>query len=171
MLNKHLSFSEYFISLLKKYQELHKKVYRQESFRIVEIISNQDEECIFKIQLIGKNVLFEFSPQEIAGNDQMLEGFSKKDIRTITYHATKEIEKPQYKILSQEFQEETNKTIFKIRKHGSTTSIEKTANQLSLSKELLNQLTQEEAHMVGYVTASEKVANEKAEIEALQKEK
>lgn len=158
-------FTNYFLALCNKIHELQKST--QDAFRIVSIINNELGEKLFKIQIIGKSAIFEATPQEIARNDVLLEGFSKKDVRIIIYYATQEIAKPTYKILVQDFEEATNKTVFKLGKRGEPNPLKKTADEISLDKNLLNQMTQQDAHMVGYMTAMEYISTEKEVIKKL----
>jgi len=160
---------EYFNWILRKYQEI-QQPYTPDSFRIVDITHNKNGKCILKVQVIGKASIFECTPQEVASNDQLLEGFSKKDIRTITYFATQEIKKPKYKILIQEFRESLNKMIFKLSAPSSAEPIEKTAEQISLDKDLISKLNAEDAHLVGYTTAAEQASREKEEMERLKRD-
>ncbi len=161
--------TEYFTFLLKRYDVFRKKQEDQEIFRIISIRDNLWDECLFKIQVVGKATVFDCAPQEIAGNDNFLESFSKKDIRTIVYFATQEIKKPRYRLLTQDVQENLKKIVFKLSQYGSPQFIEKTAEQISLDKALLRQLSQEDAHVVGYTVATEQIIREKSEMEALKK--
>jgi hypothetical protein len=163
------SIFEYLNWLLKKYHEIQQQTQRADAFRIVEIKHNKLNECVVKVQMIGKATVFECTPHEIVANDQVLEGFSKKDIRTLTYFATNEIRKPKYKILVQEFSDVLNKIKFKLGMRGSAEPVEKTAEQISLDKELLNKLNAEDAHLVGFTTATEQMLKEKEEMEKLKK--
>ncbi len=155
------SFMDYFFQIQKKYEELRNLYNNQEYFRIINIKHNSQNECTIVIQIVGKATFFETTPQEIVANDKLIEGFSKKDIRTITYFATQEIKKPTFKILVQEFNDNLNKMTFKIGKRGSSQAIEKTASEITLDKPLLNQLTPEDALKVGYAIASEQHLKER----------
>jgi hypothetical protein len=159
--------TNYFFSLFKKLQELQQFIQTQNLFRILSIEKNASDEYFFKIQLIGKSTVFDAAPRELAESDILLEGFSKKDVRIITYYATKEIAQPQYKVLVQEFEDKTHKTLFKLGRRGESSPLEKTAAQISLDKELLKQISQEDAHMVGYTTAMESMQKEKEAIKKL----
>lgn len=170
MNTKSSSLLEYFNWVLKKYQELQQHTHQSDAFRIAEVKHNKADECIIKIQLIGKSTIFECTPNEIVANDQILEGFSKKDIRTLTYFATQEIKKPKHKILVQEFCETLNKIKFKLGMRDSKKPIEKTAEQISLDKELLNNLNAADAHLIGYTTAIEQMVREGDEMESLRKQ-
>lgn len=165
MSTKPSSFFEYFFLVQKMYEQLRKFNQQKDCFRIIDIKNNQRSECILMIQIIGKATVFEITPQEIVTNDQLLEGFSKQDIRTITYFATQRIKMPNYKILIQEFNADLTTMTFKIGKPGSSEYFFKSANQISLDKDLLNQLTQEDAHRVGYVVAMEQYMREKEELQ------
>lgn len=167
MNGKSFSITHYFSWALEKYQQLQQQNSAQDVYRIVDIQHNKAGECFLKIQIIGKAAVFECTPQEIAGNDDMFQYFSKKDIRTITYLATQEIQKPRYKILVQEFSDKVNKTVFRMKKRGETKAIEKTADQISLDKEILTHLDQEDAHRIGYIVAAEQAAQERVEMERL----
>jgi len=71
--------------LLKQYND--QQLIQQNIYRIVEVKELSTGQYKLTIQIIGKSTVFECTPQEIVTNDRMLEGFSKKDIRTITYFA------------------------------------------------------------------------------------
>lgn len=149
------SVSSYFAELLKQYKNLQKSQQR-DAYRIVEIKEKKDGSCELIVQVMGKNITFKSRPEEIAGDDHMLEHFSRQDVRTITYFATQEIKKPRYKILVHDFCVAFNKMIFSLKRSNKEGVIQKTAAQISEDKELLKQLTQEEAHLIGYTTAAEK---------------
>ncbi len=171
-MSKKLSLlTEYFNWILRKYLDLQNQTpSRQDAFRIVDIKHKKSGEWIIQVQVIGKASYFTCTPHEIVTNDQLLEGFSKKDIRTITYYASQECKKQNYKILIQEFCEKLNKVVFKIGMRGQAEPIEKTAEQISLDKDLINKLDSEDAHLVGYTTASEMLSKEKMEMERLKQD-
>lgn len=167
MSSKPSMVAEYFNWVFKKYHEIQQNAQQADAFRIVEIKHNKFNECIVTVQMIGKATVFECTPHEIVANDKVLEGFSKKDIRTLTYFATNEIKKPKYKIMVQEFCDVLNKIKFKLGMRGSVNPIEKTAEQISMDKELLGKLNAEDAHLVGYTTATEQMMREREEMEKL----
>ena len=67
------------------------------------------------------------------------------------------MKRQQYEILTQEFCEQFNKMIFSLGQRNSVGVVQKTAEQISTDKSLLKQLSQEEAHLVGYITATERM--------------
>jgi hypothetical protein len=159
---------EYLGWILKRYHELQEYKQNQESYRIVDILKDKAGHYTLQIQLSGKSTFFACTPLEVVTNDKLLEGFSKKDIRTITYLATRTVKQPKYKIIIQEFCEKLNKMIFKLKKDDVTEEpIEKTADQISLDSDLLNKLNPADAHLVGYTTASEQASKDKLEMEQL----
>ena len=161
---------EYILSVLKKYDTLRKQYEKKEDLRVIDIRYNQWDECILKIQVTGKATVFDCTPKEIAEDDAVLGKFSTRDIRTISYLATQEITKPQYKVLAQDLQENTDKVIFKLSKHGSPQHTKKSAEEIALDKQLLNQLSQKNAYMIGYTVGIEQMLKEKKEIERLKKQ-
>jgi hypothetical protein len=171
MATKKSLIEEYFGWILKRYHELQQYKQSQEVYRIVDILMDKRGHYTLQIQLSGKSTFFACTPQEVVTNDELLEGFSKKDIRTITYLATKQLNQPKYKIIIQEFCERLNKMIFKLSKSDATEQIEKTADQISLDNGLINRLNPEDAHLVGYTTASEQISKDKMEMEQLKQKR
>lgn len=84
-LNKISSMFEYTAWLLKKYND--QQQLQQNIYRVVEIKQSSSGQYKLIIQVIGKSTVFVCTPQELVTNDRMLEGFSKKDVRAITYFA------------------------------------------------------------------------------------
>lgn len=99
----------------------------------------------------------------------MLEGFSKQEIRTITYLACEQSNTPKYKIIMQEFCDTFSKILFKLKKRGSNKIILKTASQISLDKSLINNLSKEDACSISYTAGYEQSTNESASIDAIKK--
>ncbi|HSW68874.1 MAG TPA: hypothetical protein VLI69_01780, partial [Gammaproteobacteria bacterium] len=103
----------------------------------------------------GKSTIIECTPEEIVTNDHMLEGFSKKDIRAITYFACEEIKKPKYKIIAQEFSGDLNTLLFKLKKCDGDEVILMTAGQIVLDRELINNLSVEDVRSISYAAGHE----------------
>jgi hypothetical protein len=162
------TFFQYAGWLLKIYSESQKP--QSDIYRIAEIKQTKTDEKKFVIQVIGKSVFIECTPQEIVVDDRMLEGFSKKDIRTIIYLACEQIRKPKYKIVVQEFCEKFNRILFKLKVKNDEDSIEKTANQILLDKSLINGLSQEDIKNVSYIAGYEHSQSEKETMQAVRQE-
>lgn len=147
------SFFKYTAWLLKRYSD--QQQIQQNIYRVFEVKQSSFGQHKLAIQVIGKSIVVECTPQEIAENDQMLEGFSKKDIRVITYFACEQNKKPRYKIIMQEFCDAFNKILFKLKNRDSDEIILKTAGQISLDKNLLNNLSQEDVCSISYAAGYE----------------
>jgi hypothetical protein len=154
--NKISSVFEHVAWFLSAQQQIQENIYR-----IVEVKQSSIGQYKLVVQVIGKSTVVECTPQEIVANDSMLEGFSKKDIRAITYFACNQIKKPRYKIIMQEFCDVFNKILFKLKKADSDEIILKSAGQISLDKNLINSLSQEDACSVSYAAGYEQSSVEK----------
>lgn len=154
MRSKILSIIEYTSLLLKKYNEL-QQTRENNIYRIIEIRQLISNQYMLVIQVIGKSSVIECTPQEIVATDWLLEGFSKKDIRTITYFACEQIKKPKYKIIKQEFCEKFNRMIFKLKETGSDTLVIKTASQIVTDKNIIKNLSIEDAKSISYIAGYE----------------
>lgn len=126
---KTLPIFQYAAWLLKKYNKL-KQDQEHNIYRIVEIKQPSLGEFKLIVQVIGKSTIIECNPKEILINDRMLEGFSKKDIRTIAYFACEQNKKPKYKIIMQDFCEKVNRMVFKLKEIKSNLLLIKTADQI-----------------------------------------
>lgn len=169
-MNKSISLFEYVQLFFKWYSEISKKIQEAPVYRLLDVTNNSSV-CCLKIQIIGRSTIFECQPLDIVNNDAFLEGFSKKDVRIITYFATKELNKPKFKIFTQETQQTIDRIIFKLFKKDSKEIIKKTAREISLDKNILNQLSQEDAHLIGYVTANEQENFDREQMEILKGKK
>lgn len=157
--NKISSMFEYTAWFLKKYND--QRQIQQNIYRVVEVRQSSSGQYKLAIQVIGKSTVVECTPREIVANDRMLEGFSKKDIRAITYFACEQSQKPMYKIIMQEFCDTLNKIFFKLKKRDSNEIISKTAGQISLEKNLINNLSQEDMCSISYAAGYEQSSLEK----------
>ncbi len=144
---------------LKRYHD--QQQVQQNVYRLVEVKQSCLGQYKLVIQLIGKSAMIELTPHEIVANDRMLEGFSKKDIRDITYLACEQYKKPRYKIIMQEFCDKFNKILFKLKKRDSDEIILKTAGQISLDKNLIHSLSPEDICSVSYAAGYERSSLEK----------
>lgn len=162
---KFTNLQQYLRWLMTQYQAMQK--IQQDAYRIVDKQIDSRGNCKLVIQVIGKSITFKAAPEDLAADDQMLERFSRKDVRTITYYACQEIKKPQARIIFKEFCEKLNRIIFGIKQRNQESIIQKSAGEISLDKNLLNNLTQEEAHLVGYTTATEQLLEEKENLKKL----
>lgn len=155
------SLLEYVLWMFKKYKE--QKDHQCDIYRIIEV-KQSNGQCKVIIQVTGKSIVVECHPQEIVANDRMLEGFSKKDIRSLTYLAYESIKKPAYKIIMQEFCFNFNKMLFQLKKCNSNEVIIKTANQISLDTHLINSLSHQDIQSISYMAGYEHSLSRQSEI-------
>jgi hypothetical protein len=146
------------VAWFKSYQQAYEQINPPAIYRIVDIKKNQKHETILTVQVIGKAVIFHYSPIDIVRDDRLLEGFSKRDIRTITWFAQQELTAPKYTVTTQ--MTDGDQTVFRLQKVGDTKYIEKHAQEISLDPEMMKSLSAEDAHLIGYVSASEKTVAE-----------
>lgn len=152
---KFSSVLEYTASLLKRYNDLQKKI--NTIYRIVDVKKNTSGSASLQVQVIGRSTFIECSPQEILADDNLLEGFSKKDIRTITYYACQPSTKPKFKLLAQEFLED--KLVFKLKNLDSNEVIIKSAGDILLDKNIIDSLSKEDARSISFAAGYEHSQN------------
>lgn len=154
----------YVANLLKAYAELQKQ-FNHTLYRIIDIKEDNVNNTSLVVQVTGKATVFEISAKEIAADNNMLEGFSKRDVRTITYLASKETNLlSQYEVIEQNICTESNEVLFSLKQKFNPEIITKSAKQISLDKKLVNSLKPEVALNIGFIVGTESVINEKDEI-------
>jgi hypothetical protein len=129
-------------------------------FRIIDIQPDKFDESIVHVQVANKSTIFQCRPSEIVSNDLFLEGFSKQDIRTITYLATRELSKPKQKIMSYRFIDGFKNIVFKIFNKKTAKLEEKTISHI-MAHEPISEFSQEDARCIGHMAAMEQSIQEK----------
>ncbi|SRR3989339_428846 len=150
-----------FPQLLKKWLQYCIKLKKTQAipnYRITDI-KKIETGTILNVHLCRTNTSFRISPQAILADEALFDGFSKNDIRTITYLAYNN-DKPKAKIVVQEFCEESNCVVFGIQHPDTHKLIKKSAKEISIDKKLISELRPEEALMVGYILADEGYSKE-----------
>lgn len=146
-------------SIRTSISEAKKKTTYVPFYRVTEIVKS-DEDYIVTVQLINKNIAFSLKPEEILADDNLVDQFSPRDIRTLTYLGYLGINSPKYKILAQRLSEEHDKLVFALQKKGTSEILIKTAEEIHKEKEILNSLAPQDAHTVGYSIANESMVSE-----------
>ena len=128
------------------------------TFKISSILEDKKGLYILVIQIINSNATFNMKPEEILTNDYIVDRFSPRDIRTMTYlgYITKNI--PQYQILAQKILENGSNTIV-IKKINSDNIITVSAKDLGNNKELISKMSPEDAFLLGYSKAQAQEQN------------
>lgn len=139
-------------------------------YRVADIDTSVTNEPSVTIQMIGKSITFKIAPEALLADDKLVNCFSPTDIRTLTYLGYLGINSPKYKILAKTLSEKNDQVLFALRKKGEEGLTVATADEISKNKEILKELTQEEAHMIGLTSANEQTLIEKSKKEALLRE-
>ncbi len=153
-----------FIQFIKNEHE--KEVYRPR-YKLIEIIEKNDEYVVV-LKLVNKSITLNMKPEEILANDELVDHFSPKDIRTLTYLGYLGINGPKYKILAKQLSE-NDKVSFFLKKKGNDKIIIKTAEQVLHETDIVYGLNPEDAKTVGYIAGSESVVREQNQKENLLK--
>lgn len=146
---------------LKALADLNKKENYVPAYRVCEILQDEEGDYIVQIQIINKSLAFKAKPEDILAKDSLVDQFSPRDIRTLTYLGYLGINSPKYKILAKRLSENNDKVIFAMKKKGDSQIITKTADEIVKEKEILENLPAQDAHVVGYTFASENLLDEK----------
>jgi hypothetical protein len=150
-----------------KLRELNKKDSYTPSYRVAEIFQDEEGDYFVQVQIISKSLAFKARPEELLAKDNIVDQFSPRDVRTLTYLGYLGINSPKFKILAQRLSETNDKLIFAIKKKGHDKLIIKTADEIVKQKEILENLKPEDAHLIGYTFATENVLEEKKQKEFL----
>jgi hypothetical protein len=123
--------------------------------RLADITQETPDEFTVTIQVINKNIIFTAKPEEILANDDMVDKFSPRDIRALTYLGYLGINSPKYKILAKRFCDSDSKFSFAIKHKNDSKVSFKTADQIMREKDILSSLSPNDASLVGYSVGSQ----------------
>lgn len=171
MKNRRLSFKTLknaFRSLKNIAKE--KDGYYKPVYRVASIEQDETGEYYIVIQMIGKSTTYKTKPEKLLGDDELVDLFSPRDIRNLTYLGYLGINGPKYKILAKRLLKDKDQTIFAVIKKGEKKYKTVTASEISTNEEILQGLTQKDAHMIGFTSATEHFTAEKQQKEKLLKQ-
>lgn len=140
--------------------EVNSKNSYKPAYRIVEIFQDEEEDYFVLVQVINKNSTFKSKPEELLANDLLVDQFSPRDVRSLTYLGYLGINSPKYKILAKRLSENDDKLIFALKKKGERSLIVKTAEEIMQEKDILDCLHAKDANIIGYAFASESLNKE-----------
>lgn len=163
MKNKNFSIIKVFNNLRNYLKAINAKDSYTPAYRVSEIIQNEEEQYIIKVQIIQTNVYFNAYPEDILAKDDLVDRFSPKDIRTLTYLGYLDINEPKYKILAKRLSEKDDKLFFALKKKGDKNIIIKSANEIVNEENIVSALGPHDAQIVGYTLAQESLVLEKAQ--------
>lgn len=161
---------KYISSLFSLVNELKNDVANRVSYKIFEITVDEQKKTVLKIHVAGKQELISCYPEDIVAHDGFLEGFSKKDVRTITYFATQELHCPSLEIIEQQIESNTNETLFGLNNKKNGEILVKSASELSRNSSLIKKLAPLDAHLIGYAACSESFEREAKELKMFKSE-
>lgn len=144
--------------------------YYKPVYRIVSIEKDDTDQYYITIQVIGKPLSYKTKPEKLLSDDKLVNLFSPIDIRNLTYLGYLGINAPKYKILAKQLSDEKGETLFAIKKKGEKNQHVVTATQISTNENILKELNQIDAHMIGFTTATEQASIEKQQKEKIMKQ-
>lgn len=156
-MNKYLQVFKKIILTLK---EASQKIAYTPAYRILEILKDEEDNYSVNIQLIGKNRTFYAKPEELLAEDDMVDLFSPRDIRTLTYLGYLGINAPKYKLLANRLVDD-NKLVFALKKRGEKGILIKTPLEILKEKEIMASIDSHDAKTIAYSIATESFQEEK----------
>ncbi len=143
------------------YSELKIANARLGEYKVTDIITGRlDEAPKAVIQRRNKNISFTMHIQNIVDSDELLNCFSREDVRLLTFWACEHQHRPKTKIDSLSFCRKINKLVFSIFHLNIATKVKKTANELINDKKFISSMSPEDAKTVGYTAASELITSQ-----------
>ncbi len=131
------------------------------TYRVLNIIQDEDGDYIAHVQIINKNQTLRLPPEEILENDDLVNQFSPCDVRTLTYLGYLGINAPKYKILAKRLKGKNN-VIFAIKKKGDNNIILKSASEILKESDFISNMQPDDAQEIGYTVAMERQQQENA---------
>lgn len=111
------------------------------------------------IKLSGRHTIEKYISDIVIDND-FLEGFDKKTIRTLTYMATAERLKPDYSVIGQQIGEEADDYTVQIHSRVDHKQIDKSLAEIVNDKRLLSRLSPIDANRIGYLAGIKDAVDE-----------
>lgn len=134
--------------------EKDKLVYRP-LYKLVEI-QEEDNEFTVRIKVIQKNITFLVKPEDILADDNLVNQFSPKDVRALTYLGYLGINGPKYEILAKQLSQ-NDKITFLLKKNGNKNIVAKSATEIYNAVDIIKNMKSEDAQAVGYIAAMESI--------------
>jgi len=171
-------FTDFMLWLLKQYREILEYTSRNYPFRIVEAHRVlRTGETMFTVQFVGKSTCIKLSANELADDDDLIQGFSPRDVKRIMQAAlTKHkisiinggLQQTPYKIVAKNFEREDTKLSYVIEQTNSqnekSTKI-LTLDEMTKSKEVLLQFSKHDIYEIAYTAGINSILSAHDEIE------
>lgn len=156
-------FTDFMSWLLKQYREILEYTSRNYPFRIIEARrAPRTGQTMFTIQFVGKSTCIKLSADELAEDDDLIQGFAPRDVKQIIKASIIKpkltiipggLESAQLKIVAKNFQRKHNKPSYIIEEQ--TTTNETKTETISLedvtkSKETLLKFSKQDIYEIAY---------------------
>jgi len=125
----------------------------QPKFRLIEFEKNDEHGYLAHISIINTKLTFFITVMEILADNDIVDQFSPRDVRTLTYLGTLDLNQPEYSIMAQRVIE-SNKIVFAIKNNTENKIVIKTANQIINEQSVISRMSPTDAVKIGYALGS-----------------
>lgn len=137
--------------LYSMFKEFLKETTTQPKYEIVDIYECKKTGFTKAIVKLSNRHTTEKNISDIVTDNELLEGFDKKTIRTITYMATVEHLKPDYSMVVQNMASEVDDYILEIKSKHDNSTFKKSSAEITKDQEMLAKFTPIDANRIGYI--------------------
>ncbi len=153
MIKQIKSFFDYIGWLYEKNHEFENS--KSNIFRLINVKDKLNGEYELEVQVVNKTAVFHCGAAELAGQDKLLNGFSKSDIRAIIYFASLELAFPKNSIVAHKYNSESKKAFLSLKRKGLDQVLDVSLDEISANSETVKNLSQRDAYIAGYLSAIE----------------
>lgn len=169
-------FTDLLSWLLNQYREILEYTARNYPFRIVDSCrSLRTGETIFTIQFVGKSSIIKMSASELAEDDDLIQGFSPRDVKKIIKASLIKqkltvlpggLQQASYKIIAKNFERKQKAPSYVIEQITETQTITKTVhlNEVTQSKEILLKFSKQDIFEIAFTAGANSILTAQNEI-------
>src|SRR3990167_438170 len=169
-------FTDFISWALKQYREIMEYTTRNFPFRIVDTQrSTRTGETLFTIQFVGKSTVFKMSADQLAEDDDLIQGFAPRDVKKIIKAS---LIKPKltvvqggaqqtpYKIIAKNFERKQAKPSYVIEQVLENQTITKTVHldEMTQSKEILLKFSKQDIFEIAYTAGANSILHAQDDI-------
>jgi hypothetical protein len=129
-------------------------------YEIAHIYECRKTGCTKAVVKLSERHFIEKNIRDIVVDNEFLDGFDKKTIRTLTYMATVERLKPDYSIVVHEMTDKIDDYLLEIKSKQSGATFKKSPSEISKNKQLIDQFNPIEASRIGYMAGVHETVKE-----------
>lgn len=170
MMKQKQNLGKWISNIINQYQQIH-TIHTSKPYRLVDVSKDKKGNVQLIVQVTGKSSTFKLTPAEILADDKLVEQFTSRDIRTITYYGCQVLKRPSKKIIFKRYCEKINKMIFGVENLENSHIEELTASAISANSLTVKELSPEDAHLIGYVASQDLQSDEKKLFTKIRNEK